>query len=264
MLNKLRCYAHFQFSANKIAWSRLLIQIHILNDKQCRSRSVGFWRSQLIWIYTVCKDRVYPGSAWLGLRNFATMAIQNRFWSDRWRFWSDEWMHTLIWIFARPKCGKVRFLLLWLIKDCQATDDTKILRCKNKNPDYLPFGGVLLTSESDDLLCSEGNVTFTGEVELLDTPLGGEEGAMVSSGKGELEGKSNAKCEDIGGAVTGQLYSDRGWECERWIRLWGDSGGEDVLRTIGVLIREVVGQMKGDRGTTVLMLKHNRNKENTK
>ena len=22
--------------------------------KQCRSRSVGFWRSQLIWIYTVC------------------------------------------------------------------------------------------------------------------------------------------------------------------------------------------------------------------
>ena len=137
MLNKLRCYAHFQFSANKIAWSRLLIQIHILNDKQCRSRSVGFWRSQLIWIYTVYKDRVYPGSAGLGLRNFATMAIQNRFWSDRWRFWSDEWMHTLIWIFARPKCGKVRFLLLWLIKDCQATKDTKILRCK-KQKSWLP------------------------------------------------------------------------------------------------------------------------------
>ena len=24
--------------------------------KQCRSRSVGFWRSQLIWIYTVCNS----------------------------------------------------------------------------------------------------------------------------------------------------------------------------------------------------------------
>ena len=32
---------------------------------QCRSRSVGFWRSQLIWIYTVCN--AYPASAGLGL-----------------------------------------------------------------------------------------------------------------------------------------------------------------------------------------------------
>ena len=68
MLNKLRCHAHFQFSANQIIWSSLLIQIQILNGKQCRSRSVGFFRNQLIWIYTVCKDRVYPGSAGLGLR----------------------------------------------------------------------------------------------------------------------------------------------------------------------------------------------------
>ena len=35
----------------------------MLNDKQCRSRSVGFFRSQLIWVYTVCKDRVHLGSA---------------------------------------------------------------------------------------------------------------------------------------------------------------------------------------------------------
>ena len=67
MLNKLRCHAHFQFSANRIAWSGLLLQIQILNDKQCRSRSVGFFRSQLIWIYTVWKGKVYPGSAWQGL-----------------------------------------------------------------------------------------------------------------------------------------------------------------------------------------------------
>ena len=29
-----------------------------LNGKQCRSRSVGFFRSHLIWINTVCKGRV--------------------------------------------------------------------------------------------------------------------------------------------------------------------------------------------------------------
>ena len=34
-------------------------QIHKLNNKQCRSRSVG----QLIWIYTVCKGGTHPGSA---------------------------------------------------------------------------------------------------------------------------------------------------------------------------------------------------------
>ena len=68
MLNKLKCFAHFWFSANQIIWSRLLIPIHSLNDKQCRSRSVGFSRSQLIWIYTVYKGRVYPGSAGQGLR----------------------------------------------------------------------------------------------------------------------------------------------------------------------------------------------------
>ena len=64
MLNKLRCHIHFQFSANQITWSRLLIQIQLLNDKQCWSRSVGFFRSQLIWIYTVCKGKVYPAQQW--------------------------------------------------------------------------------------------------------------------------------------------------------------------------------------------------------
>ena len=77
-----------------ITWSRLLIHILILNDKQCRSKSVGFfrsqlietvqiqiswllqkptdWRSQLIWSYTVCKDRIHPGSAGQGL-TFTTL-----------------------------------------------------------------------------------------------------------------------------------------------------------------------------------------------
>ena len=51
--------------------SDYLIQIidikSYMNDKQCRSRSVGLFRSQLIWIYTVCKDWAYPGSAGQGL-----------------------------------------------------------------------------------------------------------------------------------------------------------------------------------------------------
>ena len=34
----------------------LIIQIHIHNGKQCRSRSVGFFRSQLIWI-CICLQR---------------------------------------------------------------------------------------------------------------------------------------------------------------------------------------------------------------
>ena len=66
MLNKLRCHTHFYLSANQIAWSRLLVQICILDGKQCRSRSVGFFRSQLIWIYTACQIRAYLGSAGQG------------------------------------------------------------------------------------------------------------------------------------------------------------------------------------------------------
>ena len=57
---------------------RITAIIHILNGKQCRSRSVGFFRSQLIWIYTVCKDRVYPGSAGQGLR--WSMSRKNVYW----------------------------------------------------------------------------------------------------------------------------------------------------------------------------------------
>ena len=59
MLNKLRCLTNFKYLASQITWSRLLIQIHILDSKQCRSRSVGFCRSQLICIFTVCKCRAY-------------------------------------------------------------------------------------------------------------------------------------------------------------------------------------------------------------
>ena len=46
LLNKLRCHTHFSFSANQITWSRLLIQIHILNAKQCSAACM--WLSCLV------------------------------------------------------------------------------------------------------------------------------------------------------------------------------------------------------------------------
>ena len=91
MLNNLRCHAHFLFLANHITWSRLLIYIHILNDKQCRSRSVSSseanWsRSTLLaksgYISTyVCKQwRPWPESlgmhAGLGLCGYTFRFIQ--------------------------------------------------------------------------------------------------------------------------------------------------------------------------------------------
>ena len=82
MLNKLRCHAPFLFEANQITWSRLFIHIHILNCKQCRFRSVGFWRSQLIWIYTIFKGRVYPSSAGLELRYCWISGKQCRPWCN--------------------------------------------------------------------------------------------------------------------------------------------------------------------------------------
>ena len=68
ILNELRCHPHFWVLANQIAWAGLLLLIQILDGKQCRSRSVGFFRSQLIWIYTVCKGRIYPVSVGQGLK----------------------------------------------------------------------------------------------------------------------------------------------------------------------------------------------------
>ena len=56
-LNNLISHTHFWLSANQITSYNVFIQIHKLNDKQCRSWSDGFFRSHLIWIYTVCKGR---------------------------------------------------------------------------------------------------------------------------------------------------------------------------------------------------------------
>ena len=62
--------------------------------KQCRSRSVGFWRSQLIWIYTVCHS-VYEfvstiltkQSDLLTLRNGCGVLIDSA-----WQ-WFSVWLH---------------------------------------------------------------------------------------------------------------------------------------------------------------------------
>ena len=69
MLNEAKCRAHFWMSTNRITCVRFLIQINILNSKLCRSRSAILFRGHLIWVYTVCKDRAYPGSAGPGLNN---------------------------------------------------------------------------------------------------------------------------------------------------------------------------------------------------
>ena len=64
MLNKFHTILIFRQSDHLI---QIMDKNDILNNKQCRSRSVGFFRSQLIWVYTVCKGKVYPGSEGQGL-----------------------------------------------------------------------------------------------------------------------------------------------------------------------------------------------------
>ena len=107
MLNKLRCHTHFQFSANQITWSRLLIKFTywITNS----------FRSQMIWIYTVCKGRAYPGLAGLGLMTRIPMAcllwlMSADFWVPRKNFRSLKKIN--IW-----ECFKI-FIFLILSWKC--------------------------------------------------------------------------------------------------------------------------------------------------
>jgi len=62
-------------------------------------------------------------------------------------------------------------------------------------------------SESEERRVA-GPVTLTGDVELRSCLLGGEEVARASSGTGELEGKSKAKCE---GPPPPACGCDEGW-----------------------------------------------------
>ena len=52
------------YIASHTKWQTVQIQISWL---RC------FFRSQLIWIYTVCKGRIYPGSAGQGLKKYSQM-----------------------------------------------------------------------------------------------------------------------------------------------------------------------------------------------
>ena len=63
MLNTLRCHTHFWFSANlrlldPDCWYKF---IYLMANSA--NPDFFFFRSQLIWIYTVCKGRTYLGSA---------------------------------------------------------------------------------------------------------------------------------------------------------------------------------------------------------
>ena len=62
-------------------------EYEVSNDKQCRSRSVGFWRSKLIWIYTVCKDRAYLGSTGSGLMGPDTLGSFFAIFTQRYLLW---------------------------------------------------------------------------------------------------------------------------------------------------------------------------------
>ena len=54
LLDPDRCYKFTYIMANSA-------------DPDLLASEVGFFRSQLIWIYTACKGRIYPGSAGQGL-----------------------------------------------------------------------------------------------------------------------------------------------------------------------------------------------------
>ena len=56
--------------------------------KWCSSRSISFFRSWLIWIYTVCKGGVYQGSAGPGL-TFTTLRVNSAVWSGYTLFAQD-------------------------------------------------------------------------------------------------------------------------------------------------------------------------------
>ena len=67
--------------------------------KQCRSRSVGFWRSQLIWIYTVCHCE----------------------------FVSTTWIQQSDWLKIRSRCGNLIYL---------AWQGLRCLKVKSKRKHY--------------------------------------------------------------------------------------------------------------------------------
>ena len=77
LLNNLISHTHFWLSAKKITQYNVFIQIHKMNDKQCRSWSDGFFRSHLIWIYTVCKGRGCREQQ-IGVKMFFFLFSENR------------------------------------------------------------------------------------------------------------------------------------------------------------------------------------------
>ena len=100
-----------------------MIQIHIPKDKQC------FFRSQMIWIYTVCKDRVYPGSARPRLS-----------WTD----WPKQTVHTQIRCCRTWKSLRGMWLVLTITLKMQNFKRGITLSC---------FLGVFLSQSGDLLLC---------------------------------------------------------------------------------------------------------------
>ena len=59
---------HFLISANQIAWSKLLIQIHLWMTNSADPDHLASDEAHLIWIYTGLQRKGYPGPAGSGLK----------------------------------------------------------------------------------------------------------------------------------------------------------------------------------------------------
>ena len=100
--------------------------IHILNGGQCRSGSVGFFRSQLIWLYTVCKGRTYLGSAGSRLNNSLFYFLFNSY-----NYAYIHSSHNIIIQFLAFRFGKISYK--WSILYCD------VLAGKNNLPFFFFF-----------------------------------------------------------------------------------------------------------------------------
>ena len=68
------CVLFWQKKTARFKYCLTLVLAMYCLCKQCRSRSVGFWRSQLIWVYTVCHSVCeFVSTTWIKQSNWMTI-----------------------------------------------------------------------------------------------------------------------------------------------------------------------------------------------
>ena len=117
LLNKLRCHAFFQI----FRLSDYLTQTADINShaewQTVQIQISWLLRSQLIWIYTVCKCRVYPGSAGQGLRGTSKeyplhmFLLRNKN-SIVWMWYPNIWSYEPLFLKQFKYCGD-SFSIRW-------------------------------------------------------------------------------------------------------------------------------------------------------